>query len=348
MAAKKDFEDFLSNNNISYFLYIDEVYSSRNKFYYKEDFNNRFKLIFERKYYPNEMSDYNYTFAGYLDCITKTLYEPSYDISNILEESNIIKMSSFDEISNQIEKDVIIFLKQYSVDNAGQLKKEAQETFNYKKEKLIEEYEQNVRELFVKGEIDETVPYKKISEKNAYESKFLFSRNLIYSDYLNNPVDTVLKICNWITNDSNLREDLGIMIFENEYENIYLKEILENKNGKYDYLYLNRKILDSIKDIDATNFNITINYNNESINFKLSKNIFIEDLEDCKKYSKGYDKSYERVEDFLLKHKENVDGSTSFDLKNITSITYGKKVLYENICSKQIIENIDIEEEIEI
>ena len=110
---------------------------------------------------------------------------------------------------------------------------------------------------------------------------------------------------------------------------------------------MNKKILSSIKDIEAVNLNITINYSGNILTFKYPKSTLVNDLERCEKTSDMWGKAYDVVKDFLEQHKESNNNwkDKSFDFENISSITYGKNVLYENaLLMKKVKEEIELEE----
>lgn len=347
MVGNNNVEYFLLNDRLVNYLYIDKIYTSNNKYYYKEKYNDRFYLLYEKDYYNGNMNNRNYDFAGYYDCIDKVLYEPSYDLRNLAENLENVKINSLSKLSKQIEQDVITFIKQYCQNNSEQLKIENKEEFNKQQSFIFDSYISYINNEFISNRIENYVPLPDYSGKDFYKQQFDFSNNKIYTQYLNKPVETVLEIGNYLTNNPNVRKDLGIMLLKNDFQNDYLKEIIINKNGKFDNLYLNKEILNCVKDIDAKNFNITIQYGKNILNFKYPKSTLVRDLELNEKDSNTYGKSYEVVKKFLGKYKESKDkwNKDSFDFANIVSITYGKNVLYEK--GKSIEENKDLEEEME-
>lgn len=340
-------EEFLFNDTVSNYLYIDKEYSYNSNYYYKEKYNDRFYLIYERRYSSNDMTNNDYEFAGYYDAIDKVLYNPGYDINNLLVNSTNVKVKDLVEISNQIEKDVIAFIKQYCQNNSAKLKKENKENYDKQEEYIFNSYTSYIDHEFVKSEIDSYVPLPDYSGRFFYEQEFTFSDNKIYTEYLNNPVETIIKIGNYLINNKEVQKDLGIMLLKNDFQNDYLKEIIINKNGKFDNLYLNKKLLNCLKNVEAVNINITIEYNNQTLTFKYPKNTIVSDLLNCDKDTDSYGKSYEIVEDFLDKYKNSDEPwhKHKFDFQNIKSITYGKNTLYEKDKSNE--KEIDIEEEMD-
>ena len=347
MYNKKALDEFLVNDKISYYLYIDKEYSFESKQFYKEQYNDRFYLLYSRRYEPNRMNDREYDFEGYYDCIDKVLYNTKFDVDKMLKESRIVKISSFGELLNQIENDIEKIMNDYCSDNIDILRKEAKNDFDNLSEYYLDNYKDNVERRFVASEIESHIDLPSFEAKNKYENEFKVGDKLIYSNYLDNPVDIILKITKWMQNDEKIRKEIGMEILKNDYQNEYLKEILENKENKYNNLYLNKKILSCIKEIDAVNINITINYSGNTLTFKYPKSTLVNDLERCEKTSDMWGKAYDVVKDFLEQHKESNNNwkDKSFDFENISSITYGKNVLYENeFQSEKIKEELELEE----
>ena len=117
MFNKKALDEFLVNDKISYYLYIDKEYSFESKQFYKEQYNDRFYLLYSRRYEPNIMNAREYDFEGYYDCIDKVLYNTKFDVDKMLKESRIVKISSFGELLNQIENDIEKIMNDYCIDN---------------------------------------------------------------------------------------------------------------------------------------------------------------------------------------------------------------------------------------
>ena len=347
MFNKMALDDFLINEYINHYLYINEQYSYESKYFYKEQYNDRFYLLYSKRYDPNRMDDREYNFEGYYDCIDKVLYNCKYDVDRILRESKIVKISFFGELSNKMENDIEKIMNDYCIENKDVLRKESKDEFDNQSEYYFDGYKDNVNRRFVASEIENYVDLPSFSARNKYEDEFKTRDKLIYNDYLNDSVDVILKITKWMQNDEKIRKEMGMAILKNDYQNDYLKEILENKDNKYDGLYLNRKILSSIKDIEAVNLNITINYYGNTLTFKYPKNTLVNDLERCEKNSDMYAKSYDIVKDFLEKYKESSGNwrNHSFDFEKISSITYGKNVLYEvEINNEKTNEEMEMEE----
>jgi len=350
MFNKTALDEFLVNDKINHYLYVDKQYSYESKYFYKEKYNDRFYLLYSKRYEPNRMDDREYDFEGYYDCIEKVVYNSKYGVDKMLVGSKIVKMSSFGELLSRIENDIEKIMNDYCIENNEILRKEAKDEFDNQGEYYLDNYKDNVDRRFVANEIDEYIDLPSFDARNKYETEFKVGDKLIYNDYLNNPVDTILKITKWMQKDEKIRKEIGMTILKNDYQNEYLKEILENKNNKYNNLYLNRKILNSIKNIDAVNLNITIDYSGNTLTFKYPKSTLVNDLERCEKTSDMYGKAYDVVKDFLEKYKESNDTwrNHSFDFENISYITYGKNALYEKEIQKEK-NKVEIEmEEIDI
>ena len=347
MFNKMALDEFLINDNINHYLYIDKQYSYESKYFYKEQYNDRFYLLYSKRYEPSRMDDREYNFEGYYDCIDKVLYNCKYDIDKILRDSKIVKISFFGELLNKMEKDIEKIMNDYCLENKNVLREESKDEFDNLSEYSLDNYKDNVKRRFVASEIEEHIDLPSFEAGNKYEDEFKVRDKLIYNDYLNNSVETILKITKWMQKNEKIRKEMGLAILKNDYQNEYLKQVLENKNNKYDNLYLNRKILSSIKDMDAVNLNITINYSGNTLTFKYPKSTLVNDLERCEKNSDMYGKAYDVVKEFLEKYKESNDTwrNHSFDFEKISSITYGKNILYDvENNNEKISEEIEMEE----
>ncbi len=332
MFNKTSFDEFLINSGIPNFTYIDTEYSSNSKHYYKERFNHRFYLLYEKNYESNSMNDNKYEFAGYFDCIDRILYNPSYNIRNyVFKEDETYKYSYLSELSNQIYQDISNYLIKYALHYQIKLKNEYKEEFYNQEEHTFDSYKNDIEKEFMDSKELNEIPIPNFSAKYKFEHEFNFSNNLIYTEYLDQPKVTISKMCNKILEKEEIIKDLAEILLKNDFDNNYLKEILENKDGSFSNLFINRDILNSIKDTDAINLNITINYDGDSLTFKFPKSKLISEIRDKVYCASDYKKYYEEVKDFLKEHKKD-DSScykNCFDFSNITSIAYGKNVLYK-------------------
>lgn len=331
MFNKSLFEEFLISPGIPTLTYIDSHNSSNSKLYYKEKFNHRFYLLYEKDYKSNYMSDRSYEFAGYFDSVDRVLYEASSNTKDILRESTVCKCSDFDELLKQIRQDISDRLIRYALHNQIKLKNQYKEKFCNQDERTFDSYKNDVEKEFIRCSELKEIPIPNYNARYKYEHEFNFSNNLIYTDYLDQPTDTINSMCKKVLEKDEILQDLAELILKNEFENSYLQEILENKNNSFSQLFLNREILSCIKNIEAVNLNITISYNNKNLTFKFPKIDLVNRLEEVYSDADDYGKYYEVVENFLKEHKktENNWHEDYFDFSNITSITYGKNILYE-------------------
>ena len=128
----------------------------------------------------------------------------------------------------------------------------------------------------------------------------------------------------------------------------YLNQIILNENHKFDDLYINKSIYQSIKDLDAKTVNITIQYGENSHTFKYDYNTLRRDLLNDDKGSNAWGVAYEKVSDFIKANTNKEDSRTTeeFLFTHVTSITYGKKEVYHHDLDTSI--NHDIEEDVEM
>lgn len=350
MSNKKKLEQFILNNDMERFLYIDEEYTSNCYHYYKEKYNNRFYLLYERRYYNNRMDKSSYDFAGYYDCIDKILYNSSYNLNKALENEKIsIFFSGLGVIEKKIDDAIQESLIKYALKNQNEFKSKYREEFLKQDKYYFERLDKDVEMEFI-----ESNELEKITDCNyyiweGYTTTKDYMDTSIYTRYLDNPEAEIKKLTKEIitNNKEKIEKDMAFNLLQNEYKNHYLSLIKDNVGKLYDDVYINRKLLSAIKEVDAQNLNITIQYGNDKLTFKFPKVSLECDLKRGDTDSSGYNKAYEEVKEFLKKHKSETDWHRyDFDFKNITSISYGRQILFEKNNELENVKNIedDLEE----
>ena len=333
-------EDYLSNNQIIHYKYINHNYKYDNCDFLKEQLDDRFYCLYTKHSEDYKLNNNNYEFAGFLDVIDKKIYNPNYQVIKILENSSIYLLSTLSELKEQIENKVSEKLCDYALSHASQLKNLCDEEFLKQDEYHFDYYQKEVNELFVSSENLQTI---QLEHKQLLRySYFSNNHNIPYSEYLSNSENTVKEIVNNLIKNDEIKKYLGWEILEAEYKNRYLDSIYKNPQ-KNNFLFVNREILSNIKDIDAVNLNITISYNNKELTFKTQKKRFEMGLRNAYTSDHYYGKSYEVVEKFLEENKNIKDNwyKHDFDFEHISKITYGKQVLYEANIDKNIEKEID-------
>lgn len=341
MSNKKKLEQFILNNDNERFLYLDEEWTSNCYHYYKEKYNDRFYLLYERHYYNNRMDKSSYDFAGYYDCKDKVLYNSSYNLSKALENEEIsISFSGLGVIDKKIDEDIKELLVKYALKHQNEFKDKYREEFLQQDKYYFERLHKDVETQFI-----ESKELEKLADCNyyiweGYTTTKDYKDTTIYTKYLDDPEAEIKKLTKEIisNNKEKIEKDMAFNLLENEYKNHYLSLIKDNVGKLYDDVYINRELLSAIKDVDAQNINITIQYGNDKLTFKYPKASLECDLKRGDTDSSGYNKAYEEVKEFLNKHKEEKDWHRGdFDFRNITSISYGRQILFEK--------NIEMEDE---
>ncbi len=341
MSNKKKLEQFLLNNDNERFLYIDSEWTSNCYHYYKEKYNERFYLVYERYYRDNRLDRSSYEFAGYYDCIDKVLYNPSYNLSKALENEKMsISFSGLGVIENKIAVEIKQLLVEYALKHQKEFKEKYQEEFLNQDEYIFKDFNKKVETEFIISQDLEQIVDCDYSPYESYTITKDYKDTTIYTKYLDNPKAEVNKLTKEIisTNKEKIEKDMAFNLLENEYKNHYLSLIKNNVGNLYSDVYINRELLSSIKDVEAQNLNITIQYGDDKLTFKYPKMTLECDLKNGDINSGGYNKAYEEVKEFLKKHKDEKEWYRSdFDFKNIISISYGRQILFEK--------NIDTEKE---
>ena len=285
------------------------------------------------------MNDNSYNFAGFLDVIDKKIYNPNYGIRIILDTSSIYQLSTLRNLKEKIEKEVSEKLYDYALSHESELKKLCDKEFLKQDEYHFNYYQKEVSELFVSNEnlrIIELEP-KQLLKYSCFSNTY----DIPYSEYLSDPKKTIKEITDNLIRNDETKKYLSWEILEVEYKNRYLDSIYKNPQ-KNNCLFVNRKILSNIKDIDAINLNITISYNNKELTFKMPKKRFEIGLRNAYTNDSYYGKSYEVVEKFLEENKKEKNRyQHDFDFEHISKITYGRQVLYEANIDKNIEKEID-------
>mgnify|MGYP006910828474 CR=1 FL=1 len=73
-------ENYLSDNDITIFNYVDKLHEYNNFQILKETLDDRFYSLYTKKISKSKMNDNSYNFAGFLDVIDKKIY-------NVLDKS---------------------------------------------------------------------------------------------------------------------------------------------------------------------------------------------------------------------------------------------------------------------
>lgn len=351
MLNKEKFKQFLTNSNERLFTYIDPERLSHSHYYYKELCDDRFVLLYEKNYYENKMDSSSYNFAGYYDYIDNIIYDPSYDLENMVEKNNICKVSPLKVLINRIDEDIRSYLKNYALNNENELKKQFNKEFNEQNENKFSRYKKETELEFIENNILGKNALSRYKPYYQFVFHDDFRNNSVFKKYLDNPIEEIEKISKYFLKNENfsVKKDLAFILLAKDWKDNYLDLIKENKDCKYDWLYINRDLLSSIKDVKAQYINITIKYDEENLTFKFLKRSLECDLKDGYICSSSSDKSYDVVKEFLKKYKGEKDWyKRDFDFKNIVSITYGKKILFEKNDEKKLEKNIEDNYDIDI
>lgn len=333
-------EEYLSDNQIINYKYINHKYNYDSCNLLKEQLDNRFYCLYTKHSEDYKMNNNSYEFAGFLDVVDKKIYNPNYKIIMILENSSIYQLLTLSELKEQIENEVSKKLCDYALSHTSELKKLCNEEFLKQEEYHFNYYQKEVNELFVSSENLQTI---QLEPKQLLKySYFSDTHSIPYSEYLSDSKKVVKEITDNLIKDDKTKKNLGWEILEVEYKNRYLDSIYRNPQ-KNNCLFVNREILRNIKDIDAVNLNITISYNNKELTFRMPKDRFEMGLRNAYTNDSYYGKSYEVVEKFLEENKNAKDHwyQHDFDFEHISKITYCRKVLYEANINKNKEKEID-------
>lgn len=319
---------------------------------HKEKYDDRFVVIYMKTDKENYLEQNDYGVVGYLDIKDKCIYNHGYNLDEFLsKEKSLLKRSSFGLINNKMFEEIKNYIEKYSFDNEEKLTEIAIEKYNHVDDWRISCYKKDVREQFIVEEnpiikLKESYTDYVVTNSDEYRGK------TIYIEYLNNPEKTVKKYANkiieYFDDYRNNKEELGLelLIYRDKIE--YLNQIIVNEDHKFDNLYINKLMYQSIKDLDAKTVNITIQYGENSYIFKYDYDVLRRDLLNDDKGSNAWGVAYDKVSDFIKANtnKEDSRSTEEFLFTHVTSITYGKKEIYHH--DLEISKNIESEEDIEM
>lgn len=335
-------EEFLSKEDMSFFKYIDNNMNSCN--FFKEKINNRFYAIYS-KMKTDSIVNYEkgYDFSGFFDMKTNILYNANYKLRHYLKDSKRVVLDELSSIERDIRTKCSEEIKEYAIKNNEFLKENYRKKFGEQEDYIFQNYKLEVDKLYVK---EDKLNHVELNKMRFYYCNFFENNSLIpYTEYLDNPSYTIKNLVDSFLKKDNMLDNICCVVLEMEYKNKYLDSI-KNDSKKYASLELNKKILSSVKNLNANNVNITISYNSKEFTFKFPYNRLISSLLDADSSVGDFGNYYKSVEEFLYKNKTS--GSSydmwKFDFSNIISITYGRKELYSNDIYKNNDKNNDLEE----
>lgn len=338
----KSLEGFLSNEDISFFEYVDNNRNSYNLF--KEKINNRFYAIYSKMKNDSIVNfEKGYDFSGFFDIKTNILYNANYKLRYYLKDSKRVVLDELSSIERDIRTKCSAKVKEYAIKNSEVLKENYRKKFDAQSDYIFDNYMLEVDKLYIK---EENLNHVELNKMRFYYCNFFEANSLIpYTEYLNNPFDTIKELVDSFLKKDNMLDNICCIVLEMEYKNKYLNNIKRDLK-KYASLELNRKILSSVKNLNANNVNITISYNNKKFTFKFPYDRLIGSLLNADSSAGDFRYYYRAVEEFLYENKTS--GSSydkwKFDFSNITSITYGRKELYSNDIYINNDKNNDLEE----
>lgn len=340
-------QTFLLDNELNDKVF-DKIYYGRMQIH-KEKYDDRFIILYVKDYSEN-LKQSDYEIGGYLDIKDRNIYNCNYRLSEMISKSDLISLVSFGDLDDKLSKDISNYIKKYAFTNEKELMNLTKEEYKNTSEWISSHHKKEVRENFIVNEnpiIEFEDSYSDYIIRNSTEYR---GQNL-YIDYLNSPEETVKKCSKKIIDYKDNKVKLGLEL-SYYYDKVnYLNSIKENKDNTFSNIYINKKMYNSIKDIDAKTLNITIHYGGKDLTFKYEYQRLKTDLTNDELGSGGYGVAYDKVSDFIKENdttQKNNRWREDFLFDHVSSITYGKKELYSNtnILPSKELENDEIELEI--
>ena len=321
-------------NNITKFILNNEEMDTVIKESYKtislhkEKIDDRFIIIYGKNYSDN-LEQERYDVVGILDIEEKCLYNPTYIFDDMIPKDSILKTNNYSNLETEIYSKINDEVKKVVLENPIEYMKYGKEKFSYQTNKDRENILRKACRLFIKYDnpnVDLDMSINKwelfqIINYNKGQSlmKYLYSPD----KYINN---STLKYI-----DSK-KEDIGLALINMREEKRVLEDIIKNKDGKYESININKRILDSIKNVYASRITVTIEYGGKELSFKTDYMKMKESLLNCDSGTCDSGNSYRVVSDFIKENSNNEKYDrylNDFEFSHIKKITYGKETLYE-------------------
>jgi len=340
---KPNFEKILNDNSIS------DILCSTNFMkimLHKELYKDRFIILYAKNY-KEKLEQENLLVSGYYDTKENVIYNISDNLKELLPDDSKIKLESFYSLNNKIFKEIDEYVSKYILENPDRFKDAAIEQTNYEDNWRMKNYRSDVEREFI-NKAAPSITLEDINSSYKIGRENYYYDNTLLEEYLFNPKETIEKYSKILMEKETAELGLKLLYFEAKKE--YLEKILENKDNRFEHIYTNKKILDSLKPVDARSVNVKIRYGDKELTFKYEYDSLTSSLSSGSLKTNSYGQSYSRVRDFFSDNEiRNEEGriETNFSFANIISITHGKNVLYTNESLVKDIEKDDYEEEIE-
>lgn len=206
------------------------------------------------------------------------------------------------------------------------------------------EKENNYVETVVFPDFYNTLKEEEITDKNMLTSCEKMARSLLLTNHTTakeisiEPMFTEKDIVNSLCGFVNLKTESITRLKEKEDKWINkksfskkVKELMKNHTGVESY---ELKIAEGVRSVEAKTITVEFSLNGKSDSEKINPDKLIRKLIE-KDYFSGYDFEVSKRGDALIEKlgaatwRSDKDGKEVLTCKNITKITYGKKILYE-------------------
>ena len=327
------FDEFLLSNETNYRFPSN---NEKERSIIKIKYNNNIDFLYIPSYgdfeYGNKLE-----FVGMFERNTKKLYGNSFYLQGSYYKNiySTLYESSISDVYDKVVNEANIILNSYIKENKDTLINNSKEIFI----KYIA-FDENYREIessVIKDYIynnENEIKFSVSSYRNEYEIKDIIMQYIqnasdtvrkIYDDYINNTEKS--ESLRWYEGNSpyykvTVKDYIGIRLQEQKLYNDLLEELKNNPNNEYRKKH---EIIQSIKDVDAKYFTITIKHNDKFCTFKYPQNLL---------YNMDF---YEwHIPDLQIRNEvENLYKDISWNkdetfMKEIVKIEYSRKVLYED------------------
>ena len=317
---RNNLEEFLKDETRNKEIFEDNM---QNKYVvYKEEFNDRFNIVYYKRH-SESLSQNDYQVGGFYDKQGHTLYNPNYNIQNMLLLDHKLNMSYLSNIDRDLINNLNKMVNTYLGDNRKKLKQYGKIKFEYLNEYDIRRVKEEINRQFITRSEPEVSLSHEFTIHDIINLK-TYKNSDIYIEYLNNPNGLVNKMFEEIKEIK--KEDLGFESLMYDFKLDYLHEIVES--GNFKQLQINRNIYQSLKDVYARNVTINIGYGENNLNFKFDIDDLKNSLARGDSSTRTYGVGYRKVADFIKENDLIRDKKEDFEFSHINYITHGKDELY--------------------
>ena len=251
---EEGFTNFLLDKENDFILYKKD--EDGNYYLRKENIgeDDRFQLIYYKSLDKKRL-EVEYSVAGIYDTKETTIYNLCYPFMNIIPANSKIHSADFGTVEYEMMQKLNKNLNQYLIEHKDSIKKYGLNGYKELQNYQIQSLKRETEKVFITNSNPKIEYNFDVTTYTLYET-LNSERSFEILKYLREPEQYVNNLVGKIVEKK--KEEYGLYILKNNDKEKYLIELSKNKSGKYNDIYLNKTIYDSIKYTYARTLNITI------------------------------------------------------------------------------------------